>query len=94
MNWIGISVRVIDQDENPVSGLGNVQYQIYTEFGGNFLGGGTLTSAGSGLYKFCDTGADYPTDPKPYIVGQTSNACTTNAGATSMVSQSNNPSCP
>jgi Flp pilus assembly protein TadG len=93
-NWIGISVRVVDQAGNPISGLGNVQYQIYTQSGGSLLATGTLTSAGSGLYKFCNTGADYPTNPPPFIVVQTSNACTVNASATGTVSQSNNPSCP
>lgn len=93
-NWIGISVRVVDQAGNPITALGNVQYQIYTQSGGTLLATGTLSSAGSGVYKFCNTGADYPTNPVPFIVVQTSNACTTSASATGPVSQSNNPSCP
>jgi hypothetical protein len=93
-NWIGISVRVLDQANNPISGLGNVQYQIYTQNGGTLLATGSLASAGSGVYKFCNTGADYPTSPVPYIVVQTSNACTPSASATGPVTQTNNPSCP
>ena len=93
-NWIGISVKVVDQAGNPVSGLGNVQYQIYSQNGGNLLATGTLAGGGGGVYTFCNTGADYPTNPVPYVVVQTSNACTTSATATGPVTQTNNPSCP
>ena len=98
-HWIGISARVLDQAGNPVAGLGNVQYQIYAPQanGSQLLASGTLAGAGNGVYKFCNTGVDYPlgtnTD-RPFVVVQTSNACTTNANASGQVTQSNNPSCP